>query len=119
MISGSRPHGYAYDQGGNILEKKRYAYTEEADLSVLTPAQTLPYTYGDNNWKGKLTAYDGNAITCDAIGNPLTYNGWAYTWKAGRMLHSMVRGGENAMDAQFTYDHTGLRVNKSVNGVDT
>lgn len=38
----------------------------------------------------------------------------------GRMLHSMVReGGEGeAVHAQFTYDHTGLRVKKSVNGVD-
>ena len=31
----------------------------------------------------------------------------------------MERGGENAVGAQFTYDHTGLRVKKSVNGVDT
>ena len=35
------------------------------------------------------------------------------------MLHSMVRGGENPVNAQFTYDHTGLRVKKTVNGVDT
>ena len=110
---------YAYDQGGNILEKKRYAYTVEADLSGLTPAQTVPYAYGDANWKDKLTAYDSKAITHDAIGNPLSYDGWAYTWKAGRMLHNMVRSGENAVNAQFTYDHTGLRVKKSVNGVDT
>jgi len=110
---------YAYDQGGNILEKKRYAYTVEADLSGLTPVQTVPYAYGDANWKDKLTAYDSKAITHDAIGNPLSYDGWTYAWKAGRMLHSMVRGGENAVNAQFTYDHTGLRVKKSVNGVDT
>ena len=110
---------YAYDQGGNILEKKRYAYTMETDLSVHTPAQTIPYAYDDAGWKDKLTAYDGKAITHDAIGNPLTYDGWAYTWKAGRMLHSMARGGEDAVNAQFTYDHTGLRVKKTVNGVDT
>ena len=101
------------------MEKKRYAYTVEADMSALTPAQTVPYAYGDANWKDKLTAYDSKAITYDAIGNPLMYDGWTYTWKAGRMLHSMVRGGENAVNAQFTYDHTGLRVKKTVNGVDT
>ena len=110
---------YAYDLGGNLLEKKRYAYTMETDLSVHTPAQTIPYAYDDAGWKDKLTAYDGKAITHDAIGNPLTYDGWAYTWKAGRMLHSMARGGEDAVNAQFTYDHTGLRVKKTVNGVDT
>ncbi len=110
---------YAYDLGGNIVEKKKYAYTAQADLSALTPTQTVPYTYGDANWKDKLTAYDGQPVTYDAIGNPLTCNGWTYTWKAGRMLHSMARGGENAVSVQFTYDHTGLRVKKCVNGVDT
>ena len=102
-----------------MLEKKRYAYTTAADLSALTPAQTVPYAYGDAGWKDKLTSFDGKPITHDTIGNPLTYDGWAYTWKAGRMLHSMARGGENPVTAQFTYDHTGLRVKKSVNGVDT
>ena len=119
---------YAYDLGGNLLEKNRYAYTTAADLSALTPAQTVSYTYGDANWKDKLTAYNGKAIAYDptdkpsdynSIGNPLTYDGWTYTWKAGRMLNSMVRGGENPVNAQYTYGHTGLRVKKSVNGVDT
>jgi|GEM_PF-2450209 len=110
---------YAYDLGGNMVEKKKYAYTAQADLSALTPMQTVPYAYGDANWKDKLTAFDGKPITYDAIGNPLTYDGWTYTWKAGRMLHSMERGGESEVSAQFTYDHTGLRVKKSVNGVDT
>ncbi|MEA5015627.1 MAG: DNRLRE domain-containing protein [Candidatus Limiplasma sp.] len=107
---------YRYDQGGNILEKKRYGYTTAADLSAFTPEQVVPYSYGDANWKDKLTAYDGKPIACDPIGNPLFYDGWTYAWKAGRMLHSMVRDG---VDAQFTYDHTGLRAKKSVNGVDT
>jgi hypothetical protein len=112
-------YSHFYDLGSNIQVKKRYVYTTAADLSVLTPAQTVPYAYGDANWKDKLTAYDGNAITYDAIGNPLTYNGWTFTWKAGRMLHSAVLGGTSAVNAQFTYDHNGLRVKKTVNGVDT
>ncbi|MEA5015629.1 MAG: RHS repeat-associated core domain-containing protein [Candidatus Limiplasma sp.] len=107
---------YRYDQGGNILEKKRYGYTLAANLDGLTPEQVIPYAYGDTNWKDRLTAYDGKPIACDPIGNPLFYDGWTYAWKAGRMLHRMVRDG---VDAQFTYDHTGLRVKKSVNGVDT
>jgi len=40
------------------------------------------YTYGDTNWKDKLTAYDGKPITYDAIGNPLTYDGYIFTWQA-------------------------------------
>ena len=39
------------------------------------------YTYGDANWKDKLTAYDGKPITYDAIGNPLTYDGYTFTWQ--------------------------------------
>jgi RHS repeat-associated protein len=107
---------YDYDRGGNLLEKRQYAYTTETGLTNATPEQTIPYTYGDEGWKDLLTAYGEKAITYDAIGNPLTYDGWAYTWKAGRMLHSMTKG---STAAQFTYDHTGLRVKKSVNGVDT
>ena len=74
------------------------------------------YTYGDANRKDKLTAYDGKPITYDAIGNPLTYDGYTFTWQAGRQLKSMVNGSTNA---QFTYDHNGLRVKKTVNGAAT
>ena len=73
-------------------------------------------TYGDSNWKDKVTAIGGKTITYDAIGNPLTYDGWSFTWEAGRMLASMVKNGTNA---QFTYDHNGLRIKKVVNGVTT
>ena len=78
--------------------------------------ETVFYTYGDSNWKDKVTAIGGKAITYDAIGNPLTYDGWTFTWKAGRMLASMVKTGTNA---QFTYDHNGMRIRKVVNGVTT
>ena len=118
---------YEYDLGGNIKEKKRYAYTTDAISSTSTSVQTVSYTYGDANWKDKLTAYDGKAITYEDIthhdiGNPLAYDGWTYTWVAGRMLSGMVRKDEHGVitvNAEFTYDHTGLRVKKSVNNVNT
>jgi len=106
---------YVYDQGGNITRKDRYEYTIPTG-GLGAPLETIHYTYGDANWKDKLTAYDGEPITYDAIGNPLTYDGWMFTWKAGRMLHSVT---DSAINAQFTYDHTGRRVKKTVNGVDT
>ena len=34
------------------------------------------YTYGDADWKDKLTAFNGKNITYDAIGNPLKDNTW-------------------------------------------
>lgn len=102
---------YMYDLGGNITSYSEYAYTTG---TLGTATKTVNYVYGDTNWKDKVTSIDGKAITYDAIGNPLTYDGWTFTWKAGRMLDSMVKTGTNA---QFTYDHNGLRVKKVVNGV--
>ena len=104
---------YNYDRGGNILSKVRYAYTTGALGTVL---ETIPYAYGDANWKDKLTAYNGKAITCDAIGNPLTDGTWTYQWQAGRQLKQMTKSGTTI---QFKYDHNGLRVGKVVNGTET
>ena len=47
---------------------------------------TVAYSYTDNNWKDKLTAYGGQAITYDAIGNPLNDGRRRYEWQAGRQL---------------------------------
>ena len=104
---------YDYDRGGNILMKKRYAYATGGVGDVL---QTISYTYGDSNWKDKLTAYDGTAITYDAIGNPLSDGTWTYTWEKGRQLKQMTNG---TTTAAFAYNANGLRVRKTVNGVVT
>lgn len=104
---------YTYDRGGNITSYSEYAYSTG---TLGTATKTVNYVYGDTNWKDKVTSIDGKAITYDDIGNALTYDGWTFTWKAGRMLDSMAKTGTNA---QFTYDHNGLRVKKVVNGVTT
>lgn len=105
---------YLYDCGGNMTGYLSAPYTLAPTLEGVN--ETVFYTYGDSNWKDKVTAIGGKAITYDTIGNPLTYDGWTFTWKAGRMLASMVKTGTNA---QFTYDHNGLRIKKVVNGVTT
>ena len=74
------------------------------------------YEYGNAKWKDQLTKYNGKAITYDAIGNPLSYNGWTYEWQAGRQLKKMAKSGTTA---EYAYDHNGLRVRKVVNGVAT
>lgn len=104
---------YTYDRGGNITSYSEYAYTTG---TLGTATKTVNFVYGDTNWKDKVTSIDGKVITYDAIGNPLTYDGWTFAWKAGRMLTGMVKTGTNA---QFTYDHNGLRVKKVVNDVVT
>ncbi|MBC8533593.1 RHS repeat-associated core domain-containing protein [Yeguia hominis] len=106
---------YTYDAGGNILNRKEYAYMTEADLSAATPTSTVVYTYGDSTWKDKLTAYDGQSIAYDAIGNPITYRGWSNTWQ-GRQLSSTSQGG---MTLSFKYNVDGIRTQKTVNGTAT
>ena len=65
---------YTYDLGGNILKKERFAYAD-----TTTPLETVTYTYGDANWRDKLTAVNGSTIRYDAIGNPLNDGTWTYT----------------------------------------
>ena len=102
---------YTYDLGGNILKKERFAYND-----TTTPLETITYTYGDANWRDKLTAVNGSTIRYDAIGNPLNDGTWTYTWQNGRQLQKMQKAG---MTAEFVYNADGLRVQKTVNGVAT
>ena len=54
---------YTYDNRSSITSKAKYTYTTGA---LGAAVETIPYTYGDSNWKDKLTAYNGTAITYDA-----------------------------------------------------
>ena len=104
---------YTYDQGGNILNKKRYAYTTGTLGSV---QQTITYTYGDTNWRDKMTAYNGTSISYAANGNPTGDGTWTYTWEHGRQLKTMSKTGTSIT---YAYNADGLRVKKTVNGTTT
>ena len=104
---------YSYDNGGNILSVQEYAYTN-GELTG-SAAVTKTYVY-DANWKDKLASFDGKAITYDQIGNPISYDGWAYTWEAGRQLKSLSKAG---VSIAYKYDDTGFRTQKTVNGTTT
>ena len=56
---------YEYDSWGNLTKKQRYAYTTATDLG--TPTETISYTYGNSAWKDRLTKYNGQTISYDAI----------------------------------------------------
>ena len=103
---------YEYDQGGNILSKRKYG------LGTTTgePLESKAFTYGNANWKDQLTAVNGVAITYDQIGNPLSDGTWTYTWEKGRQLARMQ---SVDTDASFVYNENGLRVQKTVNRVIT
>ena len=112
-LAKNRTEVYTYDNGGNILSTTVYPLTW-GSLSGVTATDTTTYTYGDSNWKDKLTAYGDTPITFDAIGNPLTYRGYTLTWQNGRQLASMKYG---AINIGFTYDVDGLRTSKTIPNV--
>ncbi len=92
-VNGNPVTTVSYDSYGNITSKNGKAYT-----------------YGDSIWKDLLTSYDGQAITYDAQGNPISYLGDTLTWEKGRQLKSF---GSNT----YTYNANGIRTGKVVNGV--
>ena len=72
--------------------------------------------YGDSGWKDLLTSYDGQAVTSDEIGNPLSYrDGMEFTWE-GHQLQAVSAGGK---DISYAYNSDGIRTGKTVDGVTT
>ncbi len=98
---------YAYDLGGNITSKSRYAYTTGTLGTVL---ETITYTYGDASWGDLLTSYNGQAITYDQIGNPLSDGTWTYTWEYGRQLATQSSGNTTWT---YDYDASGQRITRT------
>ena len=95
-----------------------YAYVEP-DQEIgedLVPENEVVYGYETNNWKDQLTTYDGQTITYDAMGNPLSYKGMDLTWKKGRMLRKIQK---EDRDIQYVYNSDGVRTGKLVDGKQT
>lgn len=103
---------YTYDNGGNIFSRTEYACSGSGTVSG--SGTTTSYTYGDAEWGDLLTAYNGEAISYDGIGNPLSYRGWTMSWQGGRQLAGMTKGSDTL---SFAYNESGLRTSKTVNGV--
>ncbi len=112
---------WTYNNAGNILTRKEYAYTT-GSLDGVTPTDTVNYTYGNSNWGDLLTAYDGATITYDQIGNPLNDGTWTYIWQHGRQLASMSQIDKETQEVlvnwEYTYNADGLRT-KRTNGTTT
>lgn len=97
---------YSYDEGGNMTQRRETQHG--------TGVQTVTtYSY-DNIWKDKLVNYNGKQITYDVIGNPLTYDGYTYTWEEGRQLKSIAG---NNKSISFKYNDSGIRTEKAVDGI--
>ena len=104
---------YAYDSCGNILSRTEYGYTDDENPAGGTAAV---YEYNNAAWGDQLTSWNGESITYDAIGNPLLYRGRSLTWTQGRRLAGVSSEG---LAAYYTYDESGTRTGKTVNGVST
>ena len=109
---------YIYDEMGQLrraVGDQTYAYTYDSAGNIRS-ANGHTYEYDDASWKDLLTAFDGETITYDASGNPLSYyNGthWNFTWKNGRKLATASSAGGSL---SFEYDSDGLRTKKTVSG---
>ncbi|MDO5378070.1 MAG: DNRLRE domain-containing protein [Clostridia bacterium] len=101
---------FTYDRGGNLIKEQRsIVYTEQPQALI---EFTQDFTYGDSNWKDKVTAIGSKAITYDAIGNITSYAGWTYTWAQGRRLIKQV---QDSKTVEYDYDASGLRIRKKYN----
>ena len=103
-----------YDDAGNILSKKTYAYTTG---TLGSAPSTISYGYGNSAWGDLLTSYYGNTITYDAIGNPLSWGDYGVlTWQ-GRQLESYTDS-ESEETFTYTYNSDGIRTSKTIDGVE-
>ena len=100
---------YGYDNGGNL--------TSKTVTNLYGTVETVSLTYGNTVWKDLLTSYNGQSITYDTIGNPLTYrDGMTFTWKNGRELATLSKDG---VSTTYQYDGNSIRTKKTVGGVTT
>ena len=97
---------YTYDTAGNLLTVSQ----KKGDTTTLL--QT--YTYGDAQWHDLLTAVNGQAITYDASGNPLSYGGWSFGWQNGRQLKTASKTSDGKTETlEYSYDADGIRTSKT------
>ena len=83
----------------------------------LTPTKTDTFTYSTSGWKDQLISYNGQAITYDPIGNPISYRSMAMVWITTIQLSKITKADGTVLN--FAYDSEGNRVRKTAGGVTT
>ena len=102
---------YTYTNG-NITGKKVYKYTLG---NVGEEIKSTSYGYSNSEWRDLLTSFNGQAVTYDEIGNPITFGSKSFEW-CGRQLERITDGDNTYV---YAYNTDGDRVSKTVNGVKT
>lgn len=103
----SNRYKYFYDNAGNLT-----SWVIQDNSGTVTKVSHT-YSYDDAGWLDLLTAFDGETITYDGAGNPLSYyNGsrYTFTWQNGRQLASTNVGG---VTYNYQYDAGGIRTRKT------
>ena len=115
-----RSYTYDYDDAGNRIQKKAFAFTLGALGSAVSVYQ---YSYASSGWRDRLTYddYSYDSISYDAIGNPISIENdedpdicISLRWK-GRLLMSF--SDSEGPSVSFTYNADGIRTSKTVGGV--
>ena len=110
--------GYQYDAGGNLTEVRSYpAGAEGGPEGTGTVLKTFAY---DSTWKDQLASVtmEGKTrnFTYDVNGNLLSDGKYTYSWTKGSLLEKVTGDG---LEAVYTYDASGIRTSKKVNGITT
>ena len=103
---------YSYDNCGNIQSKNEQYLDPTYGYPSGSPTGNV-YEYTDTEWKDKVTKINGDTITYDEAGNPLSYrDDMTMTWEHGRQLSSLQIA-DNSVS--YKYDSNGMRTQKTDN----
>ena len=122
-LCNGKTNNYTYDVNSQLISvsgtnySASYAYDNRGNITNKTINGTsTTFGYSNDSWNDKLISVNGTALTYDANGNVLTYGDKSFTWSSGRNL-SQITDGENTYS--YTYDESGIRTSKTVNGKTT
>lgn len=102
---------FEYDLYDNIKSVKTYTYNEEVGEIISEDTYEYSETYAD-----QLLKFNGESITYDESGKPLTYyDGSIFTWDGDKLTSAM----RNGKKLSFVHNAEGTVMRKTVDGVDT
>lgn len=103
---------YSYDSAGNLQAKNQQYLEPTYGYPSGSPTGNV-YEYTDTEWKDKVTKINGDTITYDESGNPLSYRyDMTITWEHGRQ-RSSLQTADNSVS--YKYDSNGMRTQKTDN----
>lgn len=110
-------HEYIYNNTGNIYADWKYPLDENNKI-INAEGNVKYYEYDNVQWEDQLTAYNGENLKYDTIGNPIEYiNEMKFTWSRGRNLETVYKKEKEV--ARYKYNEKGLRINKSTESIET